>query len=127
MFREALRVAETEGYVNAFVEFGKVLAPTIRDYVKAPGSGQFAERVLNVLMEQVPAVHPEVPPLEEPLSSREMAVLQLIAEGYANKDIGEKLFISLHTVKTHARRINAKLQVRNRTQAIARARELGLL
>ncbi|WXL24943.1 LuxR C-terminal-related transcriptional regulator [Ectopseudomonas mendocina] len=65
--------------------------------------------------------------LIEALSSRELSVLQLIAEGCSNQEISDKLFISLHTVKTHARHINSKLGVERRTQAVAKANELGLL
>lgn len=61
------------------------------------------------------------------LSSRELAVLQLIAQGCSNQEISDSLFISLHTVKTHARHINSKLGVERRTQAVARAKSLGLL
>lgn len=64
---------------------------------------------------------------EEPLSAREQAVLQLIAQGLSNQQISERLFISLPTVKTHARNINAKLGVQRRTQAVAHAKQLGLL
>jgi LuxR family maltose regulon positive regulatory protein len=63
----------------------------------------------------------------EQLSSRELAVLQLIAQGCSNQQISEQLFISLHTVKTHASHINSKLGVERRTQAVARAKELGVL
>ncbi|WP_416332560.1 response regulator transcription factor [Marinobacter sp. NP-4(2019)] len=66
-------------------------------------------------------------PLAEPISEREQGVLELIAKGLSNQEIADQLHISLHTVKTHARRINAKLEVKSRTQAIVRARELGLL
>lgn len=62
-----------------------------------------------------------------PLSTRELAVLRLIAQGCSNQEVAEQLFISLHTVKTHARRINGKLGVARRTQAVARAKTLGLL
>ncbi|WP_459076678.1 response regulator transcription factor [Marinobacter liaoningensis] len=65
--------------------------------------------------------------LAEPISDREQGVLELIAKGLSNQEIADKLHISLHTVKTHARRINAKLEVKSRTQAIVRARELGIL
>ncbi|SEN29994.1 LuxR family transcriptional regulator, maltose regulon positive regulatory protein [Pseudomonas sp. ok272] len=63
----------------------------------------------------------------ETLSAREQAVLQLIALGCSNQEISDQLFISLHTVKTHASHINSKLGVERRTQAVARAKELGLL
>ena len=62
-----------------------------------------------------------------PLSSREQAVLALIAQGCSNQEIAEQLFISLHTVKTHARRINTKLGVARRTQAVAMAKSMGLV
>lgn len=60
------------------------------------------------------------------LSKRELDVLKLIARGLSNQQIAEQLFISLHTVKTHAQRINFKLGVERRTHAVARAKELGL-
>ncbi len=66
-------------------------------------------------------------PLIEPLSQRELEVLQLIADGLSNDEIGKRLFLALDTVKGHNRRIYDKLQVQRRTEAVARARELGLL
>ncbi|UVE18340.1 LuxR C-terminal-related transcriptional regulator [Pseudomonas sp. LS44] len=62
-----------------------------------------------------------------PLTARELEVLQLIAQGRSNQEIAELMFISLHTVKTHARRINGKLKVERRTQALVQAKALGLL
>lgn len=64
---------------------------------------------------------------ESLLSKRELAVLGLIAQGHSNQQIAEQLYISLHTVKTHARRINVKLGVQRRTQAVARAKAEGWL
>jgi ATP/maltotriose-dependent transcriptional regulator MalT len=64
--------------------------------------------------------------LFEPLSQREIEVLGLIAKGLSNREIGEKLFLALDTVKGHNRRIFEKLQVQRRTEAIARASELNL-
>jgi len=63
----------------------------------------------------------------EQLSTRELAVLKLIAQGCSNQEISDQLFISLHTVKTHASHINSKLGVERRTQAVARAKALGVL
>ncbi|MGJ7518297.1 LuxR C-terminal-related transcriptional regulator [Pseudomonas baetica] len=64
---------------------------------------------------------------DNPLSVRELEVLGLIAQGNSNQQIAEQLFISLHTVKTHARRIHSKLGVERRTQAVATAKRLGLI
>ncbi|WP_434767743.1 LuxR C-terminal-related transcriptional regulator [Pseudomonas triticicola] len=61
------------------------------------------------------------------LSRREREVLMLIAQGASNQQVAEQLFISLHTVKTHARRINGKLGVERRTQAVAKAKVLGII
>jgi len=66
-------------------------------------------------------------PLIEPLSQRELKILQLIAQGLSNREIGERLFLALDTIKGHNRKIFDKLQVHSRTEAIARAQELGLL
>ncbi len=65
--------------------------------------------------------------LIEPLSERELEVLQLIAEGLTNPEIASRLFLSLNTVKAHTRNIYGKLGVHSRTQAVARARALGVL
>lgn len=61
------------------------------------------------------------------LSERELTVLQALADGYSNKEIAAKLFVSPNTVKTHIARIFEKLEARRRTDAINRARELGIL
>jgi LuxR family maltose regulon positive regulatory protein len=65
--------------------------------------------------------------LAEPLSARELEVLDLIAAGLTNQQIAARLYVSLHTVKSHARNIYAKLGVSSRTQAIAKGGALGLL
>ncbi|WP_257111192.1 LuxR C-terminal-related transcriptional regulator [Pseudomonas ficuserectae] len=87
-------------------------------------------KVREALLEELPA---SCTPTLEPahgsdcLSVRELGVLHLIAQGCSNQEISEQLFISLHTVKTHASHINSKLGVERRTQAVARAKVLGLL
>nr|WP_298139153.1 LuxR C-terminal-related transcriptional regulator [uncultured Pseudomonas sp.] len=86
----------------------------------------------QALLKELPAIESERLEIgsgtaAEALSSRELAVLRLIAQGCSNQQISERLFISLHTVKTHARHINSKLGVERRTQAVARAKGLGLL
>jgi LuxR family maltose regulon positive regulatory protein len=70
---------------------------------------------------------PAAQPLSEPLSQREREVLRLIGQGLSNREISERLFLALDTVKGHNRKIFEKLAVQRRTEAVARARELGLL
>lgn len=70
---------------------------------------------------------PEVAGPDEPLSDREQGVLDLLAEGLSNKAISKQLGISVATVKSHLSNIYGKLQAENRMQAVARARELGLM
>jgi LuxR family maltose regulon positive regulatory protein len=65
--------------------------------------------------------------LVEPLSERELEVLQLIADGLTNPEIATRLFLSLNTVKVHTRNIYGKLDAHNRTRAVVRARALGIL
>ena len=70
---------------------------------------------------------PQSAALIEPLSTRELEILHLIAQGLSNGEISARLFLALSTVKGHNRNIFDKLQVQSRTEAVARARELGLL
>lgn len=92
---------------------------------------QLAGQVVSPAQADLLARLPEAPANDlgaaEALSGRELAVLELIAQGCSNQQISERLFISLHTVKTHASHINGKLGVERRTQAVARAKSLGLL
>ena len=62
-----------------------------------------------------------------PLTDRELAVLRLIAAGLSNREIAQELFLAVGTIKKHTSNIYGKLEVRSRTQAVARGRELGLL
>lgn len=70
---------------------------------------------------------PGLPGLPDPLTSREREVLGLLAQGRANKDIAAELVVTLDTVKRHVSHILAKLAAVNRTEAVARARELNLI
>ncbi|WP_425317827.1 LuxR C-terminal-related transcriptional regulator [Pseudomonas nitroreducens] len=81
------------------------------------------------LVRACPAALGEAPPSagNERLTPREFSVLELLAEGLSNQEIGERLYISLNTVKAHTIRINHKLGVKRRTQAVMRARSLGML
>jgi LuxR family transcriptional regulator, maltose regulon positive regulatory protein len=77
--------------------------------------------------EDTSSLPPPARPRIEPLSRREVEVLHLIAQGLSNQEMSERLFLALDTVKGHNRNIFDKLQVQRRTEAVARACELGLL
>lgn len=96
----------------------------MREQLGQDPHGLLSQSLLALLPKAV-AMSPT--PTHEALSARELAVLQLIAEGCSNQEISDRLFISLHTVKTHASHINSKLGVERRTQAVARAQELRLI
>jgi len=117
--------ASREHFISPFAELMKELGPLMDKCYRHLDNGDFTA-ALGRLFGCEP-VATAADPLAEPISDREQGVLELIAQGLSNQEIADKLHISLHTVKTHARRINAKLDVKSRTQAIVRARELGLL
>jgi LuxR family maltose regulon positive regulatory protein len=74
-----------------------------------------------------PSAHAPESDLVEPLSERELEVLQLVAGGLTNPEIASRLFLSVKTVKAHTRNTYTELDAHNRTQAVARARVLGML
>jgi LuxR family maltose regulon positive regulatory protein len=127
----ALELAEPEGYVRTFVDAGAPLRTLLAD---VDGVTDYAARLRAAFTEPPvpepaePAVEPaSAQPLVEPLTERELDVLRLIAQGLTNQEIADDLFISVNTVKTHAKHIYEKLNVRNRAQATTRATELDLL
>ncbi len=125
---QALALAEPEGYLRIFAAEGKPMVEmlsTLNDKNLNP----YAQRILALLEPPHSGLSsPEIPqPLIEPLSERELEVLRLIAQGLSNQEITQKLFVALSTVKGHNLRIFAKLGAKSRTEAVARARELGLL
>jgi NarL family two-component system response regulator LiaR len=86
-----------------------------------------ATRVLEEMREKLNTLPPIKKPLIEPLSERELDVLELIAAGFTNREIADRLFIAVGTVKRHINNIYSKLQVRHRAEAIAQARGHGIL
>jgi LuxR family maltose regulon positive regulatory protein len=128
---KALSLAEPEGYQRTFVDEGEPMARLLYQAVARKISPVYAGRLLEVLSEESQGVESSRKSLAdgliETLSERELEVLHLIAEGLSNGEITARLYISLSTVKGHAANIFGKLGVRNRTQAVARARSLGLL
>ena len=84
-------------------------------------------KTILAAMEEASEISIGAASLVEPLSERELEVLRLVAAGYSNPQIAEQLIISTGTVKTHVYNLCGKLGVRNRTEATARAIELGLV
>jgi LuxR family transcriptional regulator, maltose regulon positive regulatory protein len=126
----ALTLAEPEGYVRLFVDEGVPMAELLTRMKDESGRMKAYIHKLLAAFGNTNEFHPSsfIPqPLVEPLSQRELKVLKLIAQGLSNREIGERLFLALSTVKGHNQKIFDKLQVQSRTEAIARARELGLL
>lgn len=121
----AVADAAREHFISPFAELRSELQSLMEKGFGQLAAGPFKEALGRLFELRVESESVDV--LAEPISDREQGVLELIAKGLSNQEIADKLHISLHTVKTHARRINAKLEVKSRTQAIVRARELGLL
>jgi LuxR family maltose regulon positive regulatory protein len=149
---QALKLGEPEGYVRTFVDQGLPMAELLAQCIafrqaQEPRRAQddpirmYIERLLSAFpiqqgMARLNAL--EAPPvlrtalerssaLIEPLSKRELEVLQLLAQGLTNPEIGQRIFVSALTVKVHIRNIYGKLGVDNRLRAVAKARDLGLL
>ncbi|MDX5299303.1 MAG: LuxR C-terminal-related transcriptional regulator, partial [Gammaproteobacteria bacterium] len=125
--RRALQLAAEECYASPFLELAEGLGDILHQALQGAPASALTTCLLARLSPPSGRSDLSMPQDSEAISEREHGVLVLIAQGMSNQDIADKLHISLHTVKTHARRINAKLGVRSRTQAMVRARELGLL
>jgi LuxR family maltose regulon positive regulatory protein len=131
----ALTLAEPEGYARIFLDEGLPMAKLLTEVAAQRTMSEYAARLLAVHNSEKqksdekaaqytssPAQH-----LIEPLSQRELEVLRLVAQGLSNGEISRRLYLAVSTVKGHNLRIFAKLQARSRTEAVARAHELGLL
>lgn len=139
----ALRLAAPEGYVYLFVNEGASMERLLN---MASGQGiapQYVQQLLakfGKVSEPKPTHIPTpnavvdigvdigiVPDMVETLTKRELEILELIAQGLSNREICDRLFLAINTVKGHNRRIFGKLQVQRRTEAVAKARALNLL
>ncbi|MEJ2212391.1 MAG: LuxR C-terminal-related transcriptional regulator [Anaerolineae bacterium] len=151
LLADALALAEPEGYVQAFVDEGrpmrKLLAQLMARLPAQAGAGPSEDYVRRLLDHLAPSpaaepgqataapaadrpasrAEPAGQALVEPLTPRELQVLALIAQGMTNKEIARHLVVAPGTVKAHAASIYRKLDVANRTEAAARARQLGIL
>ena len=111
--------------MRTFVDWGE---PARRLLLAVRGrAGDVLHDYIERVLDAFPLDHRGKDELIEPLTLREIEILQLLSGGCTNADIAGKLIISTGTVKAHTNRIFGKLGVRNRTEAAARARELHLL
>ncbi|MDR3100357.1 MAG: LuxR C-terminal-related transcriptional regulator [Paraburkholderia sp.] len=138
----ALRVASHEGFVRAFVDEGQPMMALTRAWAERHRHEMttlgvvpaFVERLLargdaagtDTTLAALPSAGKTAVPCEA-LTSRELDVLRMLSAGHRNKAIAEKLFVSELTIKSHLRKISAKLGAQNRTQAVAIGRERGLI
>ncbi len=128
----ALSLAEPEGYIRIFADEGESLRELlVRLKAQGTGTNAYIQKLLTAFsrpttipQSKIENQQSEIP---EPLSPRELEVLRLIAEGLSNDEISKRLFLALSTVKGHNLKIFGKLGAKSRTEAVARARELGLL
>jgi LuxR family maltose regulon positive regulatory protein len=132
LLARALAMAEPAGFIRLFLDEGLPMASLLSE---AMALGRMPDYIRKLLMaweaEQQQSENslspPPAQPLLEPLSQRELEVLRLVAAGLSNQEISKRLFLVLGTVKGHTHKIFGKLGAQRRTEAIARARELGLL
>ena len=129
----AVQLGLPGGFIRSFVDAGDPLRELLRHLQPRDVLTQgYLQRLLGHFSTEAGITSPEARPatqagLAEPLTEREQDVLRLIAEGFSNQQIAERLIISTATVKTHVTNINGKLGAASRTQAVAIARSLGIL
>ena len=124
---DALALAQPGAFVRSFVDEGTPMADLLAVAAAQARIPDYAAKLLAAFEVDKPKSHNEsAQRLTEPLTHRELEVLRLITQGLSNHEIGERLFLALDTVKGHNRKMFGKLQVQRRTEAVARARELGL-
>jgi LuxR family maltose regulon positive regulatory protein len=132
LLRDALTLAEPGGFIRIFVDEGVPMAQLLSEASAHGIMPDYIAKLLAVFESEGQKSEDKsylssAQPLIEPLSQRELEVLQLIAQGLSNHEISKRLFLALDTVNGHNRKIFDKLRVQRRTEAVARARELGLL
>lgn len=126
VLKQALAWGEPENYQRSFINGGQTLAAVLR---QLPASA-YRDRLLAAIGDP-PLARPAAQRVEtelfEALNERELEVLRLLAAGRSNQEIGEALYLSVNTIRWYAVQIYAKLGVKNRAEAAARGRQLGLL
>jgi LuxR family maltose regulon positive regulatory protein len=124
----ALILAEPEGYLRIFVDQGPPMAKILNEAARRGYQEDYSRKLLAAFESKIAVDYiQQAQQFIEPLSARELDVLKLVAQGLSNREIGERLFLALDTVKGYNRKIYAKLGVKNRTQAVNKANSLKIL
>lgn len=124
---EALNWGQPAGFLRTFIDAGDHLVPLLQEASLREMGTDYVLNILSEIREPSSEAASARADMIEPLSEREIEVLRLVAAGLSNRQIADRLVLSLGTVKSHIHNIYGKLDARSRTQAIARARELQLL
>jgi len=132
LLAEVLALTEPQGFIRIFVDEGAPMAQLLAQAAAQQIRPGYVAKLLAAFEPQTQTPDSKsnptpAQPLDEPLSQRELEVLQLIAQGLSNREISQRLFLALSTVKGHNQKIFDKLQAQNRTEALLKARALGLL
>ncbi len=125
-FVPILQFCETENKPGIILQEGSLAVPLLKLANKYDTDVTYAEKLLSLMETAVSPQLPSTSPIN-PLTDREMDVLQLLAQGASNKMIAEALVVSMPTVKSHVSHILAKLQASSRGEAVAKARKQNLL
>jgi LuxR family maltose regulon positive regulatory protein len=123
---EAVVLASPEKHLRPFVDEGPRLVPYLQKLPPSP----FCNRLLGIFGEQVEphlSTSQTQTTLVESLNERECEILRMMAVGRSNREIGDELYLSVNTIRWYASQIYTKLRVKNRSAAVAQARELGLI
>lgn len=126
MMEQCLSLAAPEGYLRLFVETGRTVIPLLQQMKETSTSRVHATKILSAF-EKKEAGEPAQSVLIEPLTARELGVLRLMCAGFSNQQIADELIVSVNTVKKHTSNIYGKLGVKNRAQAVLRAREIQMI
>lgn len=128
LLEQALEIPRSGDYVRLFMDEGKPMVELLHHAASQGIQLQFVNHLLSIFGRAEEIAHAmTIQPLIEPLSERELEILHHLEKGLSNQAIADKLYVSLAAVKWHARNIYGKLSVSNRTQAVTKARELGIL
>jgi LuxR family maltose regulon positive regulatory protein len=130
---QAISLAQPEGYQRIFLDLGQPIRELLERWSQRDSAaGEYVRALLKAFQQErvtksMPLPPPQSSDMIDPLSARELQVLQLLADGLSNKEIASQLVVTPGTIKQHLKNICRKLDVHGRMQAVRRGRELKLL